>query len=287
MLQPSSNSLRAAHEIEALRRAGRVAAQCLAGGMKAAHAGAHTADIATAVEAEMERRGAEPIFRGYRQGKHPPYPSVCCVSVNDEVVHGVPGPRTIQTGDLVCIDVGLRLDSWCADNASSVVAGGPSADLPFATANLVRKRHRLVEHTRAVLALCVRTMRPGLRWSAVAVAAESYARRHGFGVITEFVGHAIGRELHEPPKVPCFWTGYAGDDFVLRPGMTLAVEPILTLDPPGAWLPGNPPGPSNRARVRQGEGDSWSVRTATGADACHEEHTILVTETGAEVLTVC
>jgi len=287
VLQPSSNILRSAHEIEAVRRAGRVAALCLAEGMKAACAGARTSDIAHAVEAQMVRSGAEPIFRGYRQGKHPPYPSVCCVSVNDEVVHGVPGPRVIEAGDLVCIDVGLRQDSWCADNASSVVVGGASADLASAGANGVRKRLRLVEHTRAVLALCVRTMRPGLRWSAVAIAAEAHARRHGFGVITEFVGHAIGRELHEPPKVPCFWTGYAGDDFVLRAGMTLAVEPILTLDPPGAWLPGNPPGPVNRARVRQGEGDSWSVRTATGADACHEEHTVLVTETGAEVLTVC
>ncbi|MFM9958326.1 MAG: type I methionyl aminopeptidase [Phycisphaerales bacterium] len=289
MLQLSALNSRTEIDLAGLRRAGAVAAQCLRAAVSAARSGVHTRDVDAVVETRMHELGAEPLFRGYTQGTHPPFPGVCCVSINDEVVHGVPGDRVIEPGDLVSIDVGVRADGWCADNARSLVADAERiiANPELATSPLtarVRRRLRLLEQTRATLALCVRTMRPGVRWSAVADAAEKHARKQELGIVTEFVGHGIGRELHEPPKAPCFTTGYTGEDFVLRPGMTLAVEPILTLDGPRAWLPGNPPGPRNRSRVRT-DGPAWGVRTATGVDACHEEHTILITPFGVEVLT--
>lgn len=290
MLQLSTFNTRAPRDIDAIRRAARVAADCLRAALDAARPGVTTRDLDAAVEQRIHHHRAEPLFRGYTQGKHPPFPAVCCVSINDEVVHAVPSDRPIEPGDLVSIDVGVRFEGWCADTARSLVADAPriTADPQLEQSPLaarVRKRLRLIEHTRAALDLCVRTMRPGLHWSAVADAAERYARKHHLGIVTEFVGHGIGKELHEPPKAPCFITGYTGEDFILRPGMTLAVEPILTLDPPAAWLPGNPPGPANRARVRT-DPSAWTVRTATGADACHEEHTVLITSTGAEVLSV-
>lgn len=287
MLQRTTPApLRTTEEIAALRRAARAAADCLAVAINATRVGVTTADVAAAVESRMHELGCEPLFRGYVQGKNPPYPAVCCISINDEIVHGLPGPRVIERSDLVSIDVGLRLQGWCADNARSVVVGESSEEPMLASSPLARKRLRLVQHTRATLDLCIRSMKPGVRWSAIAMAAEAYAKKHEFGVVTEFVGHAIGRELHEPPKAPCFWTGYTGDDFTLAPGMTIAVEPILTLDAPKAWLAGNPRGPANRSRVRVPGPDPWTARTATGVDACHVEHTILITDIGAEVLTV-
>jgi methionyl aminopeptidase len=285
VLQPTFATPRSDNDIAAMRRAGRVAADCLGVALRAARVSTTTADIATSVQSRMHELGAEPLFLGYRQGKHPPYPAVCCVSINDEIVHGVPGPRVIERTDLVSIDVGIRFEGWCADNAASLVVGETTDEPLLASSPLARKRLRLVQHTRATLDVCIRAMKPGVRWSTVAKAAEAYARRHEFGVVTEFVGHAIGRELHEPPKAPCYWTGFAGTDFTLEPGMTIAVEPILTLDPPRAWLRGNPPGPENRSFVKSTRPDAWTALTATGADACHVEHTVLVTEGGAEVLT--
>ncbi|NUQ75588.1 MAG: M24 family metallopeptidase [Polyangiaceae bacterium] len=138
--------------------------------------------------------------------------------------------------------------------------------------------------TQRVLTESIERMRPGVSWSEIALAAENTALDAGFGIVTEFVGHGVGRQLHESPKVPMFWTGYQGEDFVLREGQVLAIEPILTLDAAGDWLRGTSPGPANRSRV-VGGADHWTVRTASGKPACHAEHTVLVTPSGAEVLT--
>lgn len=262
-------------DVGALRRAGALAGSLVRDALDAARPGVSTLEINALVERLLRGAGAEPLFLGYRQGDSPAFPGVCCVSVNEEAVHGVPGKRILGGGDLVKVDIGLRRGGWCADAASSVVVPGGGAS---------GGRARLREGTRRVLELCIGMMRPGVRWSTIGGAAERETLEMGLGLVTEFVGHGVGRSLHEPPTAPCFRTGFRGADFELRAGMVIAVEPILTLDGAGAWLPGPDPAPRCRSRVRTLE-DRWTVVTVSGASACHEERTVLVTDTGAEVLT--
>lgn len=278
MLSPVTGPSRPAHEAQSLRAAGRAAAAILRRALLSCRHGARSADVNAVVEREITRLGVEPLFLGYRQGNAPPFPGVCCVSINSEIVHGVPGAARMRSGDVVSVDVGLRLNGWCADVAASIVVPG-AADSPG-----ISQRRALVAATQRVLTESIERMRPGVSWSEIALAAENTALDAGFGIVTEFVGHGVGRQLHESPKVPMFWTGYQGEDFVLREGQVLAIEPILTLDAAGDWLRGTSPGPANRSRV-VGGADHWTVRTASGKPACHAEHTVLVTPSGAEVLT--
>lgn len=291
MLQHVPSTVRTAEDLRGLRAAGFAAARALISGLKTCSAGVTTEAIAAAVAGRIAELHAEPLFSGYRQGQAPPFPSVCCVSVNEEAVHGVPGPRTLRPGDLVGIDVGLRLDGWCSDVAASLVIPGPEHESPrgledswHPSETNTQAAERLVRMTRAVLARCIALMRPGVAWSQIATEAERLTERAGMGLVTEYVGHGVGRELHEPPNAPAFWTGFTGGDFVLSEGMVIAVEPILTLDGPGSWLKGKDPGPRCRSRVRV-QPDGWTIRTASGALACHEERTVLVTSSGAEILT--
>jgi len=227
----------------------------------------------------IERLGAEPIFLGYRGGGgsaaslRPPFPASSCISVNEELVHGVPGSRVLRAGDIVSIDVGARLDGWCADSAITVCIG--RAD--DATAGMVALAEQLL--SEAILLI-----RPGVRWSTIAGAMESIAVDAGFTLAVDFVGHGIGRELHEPPQVPCslYASFLEGGDFTLRPGMVLAIEPMVVCERPAR----NERGELRNPAVTLA-GDGWTVIVDSGARSCHVEHTVAVTRDGADVLTLC
>lgn len=251
-----------ADEIRAIERAAVVQRAILRSLADATRPGVRTAELETLARTLIEESGAEALFEGYRQGNSPPFPSPVCVSVNDEVVHGIPGERVIEAGDLVSIDVGIRLDGWCADSGTSVIAGG----VPGEGADLVAA-------TRRVLDFAIESVRVGVRWSAVARELERVTHELGFGIVTQYVGHGIGRELHEPPKVPAFWEGFHGSDFTLEEGQVLAIEPILT-------LAAGRPGP---AKIRLAR-DGWTVTTEGGVLAAHEERMIVVERGGARTL---
>ena len=282
MLRPSSTSpaanLRDAKQVAGLRQAATVVAESLRAGRDAAVPGMTTAELSRIVGDCARRHGASSLFPGYRQGGSPPFPADACICVNEEVVHGVPGARHIHAGDLVTIDYGVRLHDWCGDSATSFIVPGDAAD-PAA----VERRERLIEATKDVLALAIESAEPGVAWSDVARILEQRTADHVCDLVHEYVGHGIGHALHEPPKVPAYWTGFTGTDFVLRPGMVLAIEPILTLrdNYDGNDEQGGMPRPCS-VRIR---GDGWTVATMSHVEACHEEAMGVITDDGAERLT--
>jgi len=276
--------LRSASEIEAIRRAGEIVADALDAARRACVVGATSRDIDRAAHRVIEESGAEPLFLGYRgssartstDGARTPFPAATCVSINEQLVHGVPSSRVVGAGDLVSIDCGVRLDGWCADAAITVPVGSVGSD-----------RLALLECAETMLAHALRVAIPGRRWSSIAFELEEIAERAGFAIAADFVGHGIGRELHEAPQVPCSVTQPFLDhhDFTLRPGMVLAIEPMLVLETP-----------RRAANERTGFStcinpacslgqDGWTVTVDSGAVSCHVEHTVVVTRSGTEVLT--
>ncbi len=249
-------------EVELIRRAGHALAGIMEQCREACKAGTTTGEVDEVAARAMEDLGAESLFKwypDYRPGKG--FPACTCISVNEEVVHGIPGDRIIREGDLVSIDCGIRLDGWCADCAISVAVGHAPIE-----------RVRLQEMTRGVLAEAIRLIRPGKRWSEVARAMQAMAEEgeERYGIVKEYVGHGIGRKLHEAPKVPGFVSGdFMHEDFTLKTGMVLAIEPMLTLG-------------SGATKVLK---DGWTVVTADRSVAAHEEHTVAVRRNGAEILT--
>ena len=274
-----SIALRSSAEIDAIRRAGALAADALEAAGAACRIGATTAAIDAAAEHAIRAGGGEPLFLGYRGSKpsadgsdRPAYPASTCVSVNEELVHGVPGARVVRNGDLVAIDVGVRLDGWCADTAATIAVG-----------DVARERIAMLSCAESMLDHAIAAMVPGRRWSAIVGELESIAERGGYAIAADFVGHGIGRALHEAPQVPCTLTRsfLEQHDFTLRPGMVLAIEPMLVLEAPRRA--GEDAHLVNPA-CRLGS-DGWTVTLESGAPSCHVEHTVVVTRDGAEVLT--
>lgn len=257
--------------------AGLVLCRALGEARSACVAGVTTAALDAVVRHAIESSGGEPLFLGYRGSasanlaNRPAYPAASCISVNEELVHGVPGARVIRDGDLVSIDAGVRLDGWCADSAVSVIVG-PASDESRA---LVGCAEQMLDHAIA-------TMRPGIRWSAIALELESIAACAGFTVAVDFVGHGIGRELHEAPQVPCsvYRSFVECGDFTLRPGMVLAIEPMVVAEAPVRNARGELVNPSVTLAS-----DGWTVLLDSGARSCHVEHTVAITRDGARVLT--
>ncbi len=260
-------------DLDAHRRAAEVVVHALSVARAACTAGATTADVDARIADALVAAEAAPLFLGYRQGESPPFPAVSCISINDEVVHGVPGRRVIAAGDLVCIDVGVRVGGWCGDAVTTIVVEPPAGAAASVIASAERRRE-LAAKTSAILAGAIDRGRPGRPWSEVADWMERAALEAGCGVVTEFVGHGIGRRLHETPKVPSYRSGFTGADFELEPGMVLAIEPMLT----------GPDAAAPRTPVRLLE-DRWTVVTRDGSDACHQEAMVLVTPRGLEPLT--
>lgn len=252
--------LKARREIELMRKAGQLAHQILQTMKSAVAPGVTTGQLNDICRRELKSAGAIGLSKNYptyRAGEG--FPAESCISVNEEVVHGIPGPRVLNEGDIVTLDLALSLDGHCADTAITVPVGKVSA--PF---------QKLLDVTSKALELATQAIHPDRKWSDVARVIQHTVESNGFSVVRDFVGHGIGRTMHEDPKVPNFVTNeQLRGDFRLRPGMTLAVEPMVVLGKRDvSMLP-----------------DGWTVVSTDGTAACHFEHTIAVTETGADVLT--
>jgi methionyl aminopeptidase len=245
-------NLKSADDLSRMRDAGRVVRAVLDEVAAAAVAGVSTAELDRLAEARTFARGAVPAFKGYLG-----YPASICISVNEEVVHGIPSERRVlREGDVVGLDFGAILGGFHGDAAETVLVGRGSPEAA-----------RLVETTRAALGAGVAAARPGGRLGDIGAAVQRTAEAAGYSVVREFVGHGIGRKLHEPPQVPNF--GEPGTGAWLRPGLVLAIEPMVN-----AGLPG----------VRTLE-DGWTAVTEDGSLSAHFEHTVAITEAGPEVLT--
>lgn len=269
-------ALRTDAEIAAIAEAGRVLAAALEAGRGACRVGARTAEIARVVEASIREAGAEPALLGLVDADTGrAFPAAATVSVEDVVLHGVPGERRLLDGELLSIDAAVSLDGWHADAAITVPVGKVDAT-----------RSRLATAVHDLLDTAIDLVRPGVRWSRIARILQEVALGSGYGLVEGFVGHGIGRSLHEAPAVPGLLTrGLLGrGDFTLRPGMVLAIEPVIVAE--GAISGTGLRGDGTAAGVPVVlDADDWSVRTLDGAVAAHAEHTIAVGSHGAVVLT--
>ncbi|MDP9237681.1 MAG: type I methionyl aminopeptidase [Chloroflexota bacterium] len=243
--------LKSDDEIAIMREAGRIVAQTLQKLADELRPGLVVRELDKVVRREFERHKVVPTFLGYHG-----YPATVCVSVNEEIVHGIPGKRVIRDGDIVSLDLGCTYQGFVADSAVTVIVGKTR---PLA--------ERLVDVTRGALQEGIRHARPGNRLGEISHAIEEYIAPSGFGVVREYVGHGVGRDMHEEPQVPNFGPAERGP--LLKKGMVLALEPMVTA---GDW------------HTKQ-LADNWTVVTADGSLSAHFEHTIAVTDGDPVVLT--
>ena len=211
-----------------------------------------TRDLDNIAYKEITRCGAKPTFKGYRG-----FPASICASVNEEIVHGIPGKRILREGDIIKMDVGATIDGFIGDAAVSVAVG-----------EVTQAAINLMDTTRVSLEEGIKAAQPGKRIGDIGAAVQTYAEAQGYGVVREFVGHGVGRFLHEDPQVPNY--GQAGKGQLLRPGMCIAIEPMLNI---GDW----------HTKILE---DQWTVVTEDGSLSAHFEHTIAITEHGPKILTI-
>jgi len=230
--------------------ANRIVAEILEGVKELIRPGVETRELDELAEELCRRRRVEPAFKGYRG-----YPRSICVSVNEEVVHGIPGARKLKTGDLVSLDFGVKHDGYYGDAAVTVAVG-----------KVAPRARALLEATEASLYAGIAQVKTGKRLSDISHAVQTAVEGKGFAVIREFVGHGIGRSLHEDPQIPNF--GPPGRGPVLQPGMTLAIEPMTSA---GSWM----------VKILQ---DGWTAVTQDGSLSAHFEHTVALTENGVLIL---
>ncbi|MBN1438709.1 MAG: type I methionyl aminopeptidase [Anaerolineales bacterium] len=247
-------TLKSKRELAIMREAGRVNALALAAAKAAIRPGATTADVDEAAAELLKKHGAQPAFLGYGQ---PPYPAVTCVSVNEELVHGIPGKRRIREGDLVSVDCGAIFDGFVGDAAFSVYVGEPD-----------ELSRRLLEATEEALHAAIDMMRPGKKTGDVSAAMQRVAERAGFFMVRNYTSHGVGRAMHEEPQVPNYMR--PGSGVLLRPGMTIALEPMVIVGTPDT-------------RVLP---DEWTVVSRDLSLTAHFEHTVAVTDAEPQILTV-
>ena len=243
--------IKSEREIAVMRQAGRIVATVLDILSKQVRPGMKTKELDVIAAREVERLGAKPSFKGYRG-----FPANLCVSVNDEIVHGIPGERILRQGDIVSLDLGVSFMGFQGDAAVTIGVG--EVDL---------KARELMETTEGGLKTGIAAARAGARLGDISAAIQNYAESMGYSVVRKYTGHGIGREMHEEPQIPNF--GPPGTGPVLEKGMTLALEPMVNV---GDW------------RTRVGD-DHWTVLTADGSLSAHFEHTIAITDGEPEVLT--
>ena len=244
-------TLKSLHEIDLMRRSGKItaAARALAGEM--VKPGVTTQEINDAVERFIRGQGAVPSFLHYNG-----YPASACISVNDEIIHGIPGKRVLREGDIVSVDVGAYIGGFHGDCAATFPCGRISPEA-----------RRLIDVTRQSFFEGIRFAREGQRLQDISAAVQSYVERNGFSVVREYVGHGVGAKMHESPEIPNF--GRPGHGPRLLRGMTLAIEPMVN---------------AGSAAITQ-LSDGWTVKTADGKWAAHYENTILITDGEPEILT--
>ena len=239
-------------EVEKMRAAGRILGACLAHVAAAVRPGIITLDLDALADTFIRDHGCIPGFIGYND-----FPNALCVSVDDEVVHGIPGKRVLRDGSLVSLDCGLILDGWWADSGLSVSCGPASEE-----------SRRLLEVTREALRRGIEQARPGNHIGDIGHAVQTYVEAEGFSVVRQYVGHGIGRNMHEPPQVPNY--GRPGTGNQLKPGYVLAIEPMVNAG-------------GSEVRVLD---DGWTVVTCDRRRSCYFEHTVAVTPEGPVVLTL-
>ena len=249
--------LRSAREIAQMRKAGLLVWEAHQLIESMIRPGVSTGEVDSAVEQFFDRHNATPLFKGVPGTV--PFPAVTCMSVNEEVVHGIPGPRKLSEGDVVSIDTGCKLDGWCGDAAAT-----------YAVGRLHPEVRRLLDVTRAVLDVAIDLMGKRSRWSQVAREMERFVKKNKLTVVEAFVGHGIGREMHEDPQVPNFVSSQLrrGGDFELTPGLVIAIEPMVNMG-------------TKRVRTLP---DHWTQITADRKPSAHFEHTVAITSSGPEVL---
>jgi methionyl aminopeptidase len=250
--------LKSPAEIALMREAGRLVAEAHRLARSLAKPGVKTIEIDQAVDALFARHGAIPLFKGY-PGQKVPFPASTCISINEQVVHGIPGQRVIRNGDLLKIDTACKLNGWCADAAVTIPVGEVSSE-----------KRRLVQVAEQVLRIAMVEMGRRKWWSEVAWQMQKCAETAGFSVVTQYVGHGIGRIMHENPQVPNFVNReIRKHDFRLEQGLVLAVEPMVNMCK------------SETETLR----DHWTVVTKDGLPSAHVEHTLALTAQGVLVVT--
>lgn len=244
-----------------MRDAGRLVFEVLEEMEKLAVPGVSTAALNDVAEKMIADAGAIALFKGVVNPQaRGPFPAALCASVNDEVVHGIPSDTPLDDGDIVSVDCGVRLNGYCGDSARTIAIGTIAADV-----------QELLDVTAGALDLSIREIRPGRMWSKVARQMQDHVESAGFSVVRDFVGHGIGQEMHEEPKVPNYEDRKKPQhDFRLERNMTLAIEPMVNMG-------------SHHVRYRSP--DRWAIVTQDGKYAAHFEHSVAVTDSGAEVLT--
>jgi len=251
--------IKSENEIKLMREAGRILADVLQGMFERIVPGVTTGELDRWADERIAAAGCEPVFRGQpgmSRGARP-YPAVACISVNEEIIHGIPSSRrVVAEGDIVSVDCGLSWKGFVSDSAFSRIAGKSTPDLD-----------RLNDTTRRALYAGIEKARPGNRLHDISFAVESWAVAEGLGIVREFCGHGVGRSLHEDPGIPNYGTPGTGP--ILRQGMTLAIEPMFMLG-------------KERVKILA---DGWTVITADRSPAAHWEHTILITDGEPEILT--
>lgn len=257
----SRTGIKTPEQIELMRVSGRLVHEVLSRVREIVRPGVTTGELNAVAEEIIRRAGATPLFRGVKikQARFP-FPAALCTSVNCEVVHGIPSDRRLEEGDVVSVDCGVRLNGFCGDSATTIPVGHVTDEV-----------QRLLTVTREALEIAVAGIRPNRWWSEIARAVQAHVEAAGFSVVREFVGHGIGREMHEEPKVPNYVDPRERkEDFLLLKGMTLAVEPMVNVGTP---------------EVEYEDDTGWPVVAKDRGCSAHFEHTVAVTFTGADVLT--
>ena len=244
-------TLKSPHEIELMRRAGKITAAARAYAQGLVRPGVTTQEINSAVEHFIRKQGAVPSFLHYNG-----YPASVCISVNDEIIHGIPGKRVLQDGDIVSVDVGAYIGGFHGDCATT-----------FACGTISEEAQRLIDVTRQSFFEGIRYAKEGHRLLDISAAIQEYVESNGFSIVREYVGHGIGTQMHESPEIPNY--GHPGHGPKLLRGMTIAIEPMVN---------------AGTAAIRQMP-DGWTVRTLDGKNAAHYENTILITDGEPEILT--
>lgn len=243
-------SIKSNKEIEKLRKAGMITAGALAAAGEALRPGMTTYELDRVVEKYITSHGAKPGFKGYGG-----FPAAACISVNDEVIHGIPGPRKILEGDIVSVDTGAYIDGYHGDSCKT-----------FACGEISEEAKALLKSTEESLYVAIEMAKPGVRLGDIGAAIQKYNEDRGFSVVREFVGHGLGRDLHEEPEVPNF--GKAGRGIRLQPGMVICIEPMINM---------------GTAAIKVMP-DKWTVKTQDGKLSAHFEHAIAITQNGNVIL---
>jgi methionyl aminopeptidase len=254
----STPELKSPREIGLMRESGKLVAEALRLCRSMARPGVKTIEIDQAVDDLFRRRGAIPLFKGY-SGPKVPFPASTCISLNEQVVHGIPGQRVIREGDLLKIDTACKLNGWCADAAVTLIIGEVRPEW-----------RRLVTVTEEVLQLAMRELARRRWWSEIALLMQQHVERAGFSVVEQYVGHGIGRIMHEQPQVPNYVDKEVKKhDFRIEEGLVLAIEPMVNM---------------GRAHTET-LSDHWTVITRDRMPSAHVEHTLAITREGVVVVT--